>query len=141
VGAVTEYRACSGNSARYYRGDHMSTPTADPIVKCGSCDVEGPWRRHSGVYECQDCWDWRKLDSNAARYYFKLSLMFLSSVDAHDRISFFPKTVGLSDEDMVTLSRIMKQIHEKTNALAEAHNLKEHWTTGENGAQELFRKL
>src|ERR1019366_271017 len=114
----------------------MSMPI-DPIVNCGSCGTPGPWQTHSGMPECQDCWDWRKLDSNAARYYYKLSLMFLSSVDTYDVTSFFPTQLSLTKEDLGALNRIMKQIHEKTTALAEAHNTKEHWINGPNGAKEL----
>ena len=110
----------------------------DPIVKCGSCGLEGPWRTHSGMYECQACWDWRKLDSNASRYYYKLSLLFLSSVDTYDVTHFFPKELDLTPGDISTLHRLMKQIHEKTEALAEAHKTKDHW---HKGAEEMFGQL
>lgn len=110
----------------------------DPVVNCAYCGTPGRHRTHSGVYECQPCWDWRKLDSNAARYWFIISRMAGSSVDSHDLMSFFPKTLGLRNEDITAFNRVIGTMAKRTGELAEAHHLTERWT---EYAQALFEQL
>lgn len=118
--------------------DYASQPPKTPIVKCAYCSKEGPWRTHSGVYECGACWDWRKLDSAAARYWFILSRMVGSSVDAYDQLTFFPKVLGLSPEDVATFARVINLMANRTEELAKEHHVDERWL---DQATQLFDQL
>lgn len=109
-----------------------------PIRKCAYCGTEGPHRDHSGVPECQDCWNWRKLDSGAARYWYILSLMVGSSTDAYDVTQFFPKQLGWTSEETKTFNRLIKTMFDKTEAMAQAHHVDERWR---EQAQALFDQL
>jgi hypothetical protein len=116
-----------------------ATPAqTDPIVKCAYCGKEGPHRMHSSVYECQACWDWRKLDSAATRYWLILSKMVSSSVDAYDQMTYFPKVLGLSKEEVKAFADVINKMHDKTVELAAEHHVEERWT---EQAQELFDQL
>lgn len=53
---------------------------------------------HSGQFECDRCWTWRKLDEPAARHWAKVGAEFLSNIDMWDATHFFP-AAGL-DQDM-----------------------------------------
>lgn len=117
---------------------HTATVPDEKIVKCAYCGKDGPWRTHSGVFECGACWDWRKLDSAAARYWYILSLMVASSIDMYDLTSFFPKKLGFSDEETKTFNRLIKQMFEKTEELAKEHHREDGWR---EQAQELYDQL
>lgn len=117
----------------------IATPASEEkIVKCAYCGKEGPHRTHSGLYECQACWDWRKLDSAAARYWFILSRMVGSSVDAYDQMTFFPKVLGLDPEKMKTFAEVINTMIERTGELAKEHHVEERWM---EQAQSLYRQL
>jgi hypothetical protein len=108
-------------------------------LQCAYCGkTDGPYRMHSGVYECQNCWDWRKLDSGAARYWYILSRMVGSSVDAYDLASFFPQKMDLTPDEIRTFGKIITQIAEKTGVLAHEHGTAMRW---QEQAQELYDKL
>jgi hypothetical protein len=111
---------------------------ATPLVKCAYCGTEGSHRIHSGVYECQDCWDWRKLNSPAARYWYILSRMVSSSVDTYDLLDFFPKELGLSKDDIAAFNRIISTMAAKTGEMATAHHVDERWL---DQAKQLFDQL
>jgi len=67
------------------------------IRVCNYCGTEGDDSMigyHSGSWECQPCWDWRKLDGPAARHWAKVTTEFLSNVDMHDVMTFLPAAVG-----------------------------------------------
>jgi hypothetical protein len=113
-------------------------PTEWPIRKCAYCGTEGRHRDHSGVPECQPCWDWRKLISGPARHWYILSLMFLSDVDPYDIRAFFPGSVGFTTEDIATLQRLLNQLYDKTEELAKAHKTDERWRAQ---AEDLFTRL
>lgn len=78
------------------------------------------------------------MDSGAARYYYKISLLFLSSVDIHDLTSFFPDRIGMTEDEVKELRHLLKMLYEKTKEMAETHHLEEHWR---KGAQELYERL
>jgi hypothetical protein len=116
----------------------MNQPPEVKDVKCAYCGNVGPHRYHSGVPECQPCWDWRKLDSPTARYWFILSRMVGSSVDTYDLTQFFPKRLDLDAEDIKAFNRIIIKMADKTGEMAKAHHVDEHW---EKQAQALFDQL
>lgn len=63
---------------------HQSLKPAGPeAYKCGYCARTFPFivRHHSGVRECGDCWNWRKLDGPAARYWTKAIANLFSNDD------------------------------------------------------------
>jgi hypothetical protein len=103
---------------------------------CGATD--GPYRMHSGVYECDSCWNWRKLDSGATRYWYIISRVALSSVDTYDLTRYFPTTLGWPVADINTFLRLLKQLQDKTGELAEAHEVDKRWKAQ---TQALFDKL
>lgn len=113
-------------------------PVTWPVRRCSYCGTEGPHRDHSGVPECQSCWDWRKLDSGPARYWFIISLIFSSAVDNYDLTRFFPDSLGFSGPDIAELGRLLRVMHDKTEALAVAHHADERWRAQ---AQALFDHL
>lgn len=109
-----------------------------PIRKCAYCGTPGAHRDHSGVPECQPCWDWRKLDSAAARYWFILGRMVSSSVDPYDLTSFFPKKLELTADEIKAFTFVINKMTQKTGEMADAHHRTEDWTAQ---AQELFTQL
>lgn len=64
---------------------------------------------HSGVYECDVCWNWRKLDKPAALHWEKVSTEFLSNIDMYDVMNFFPDA-GLSREDYTTMIQSARRL-------------------------------
>lgn len=76
---------------------------------------------HSGVYECQKCWYWRKLDGPAARHWLKASTEFLSNVDTYDYITFFPNRVGMSQDDFAELISRVAEVMQKCEAMIKEH--------------------
>lgn len=110
----------------------------DPVVNCAYCGTPGRHRTHSGVYECQGCWDWRKLDSRAARYWHILSRMVGSSVDTYDLINFFPKKLGLTEDEIKAFTAVVGKMARKTGEMAKEHHVDERWR---QQAQELFEQL
>lgn len=55
--------------------------------KCASCGKIYPYevRHHSGSRECGDCWSWRKLDGNMARYWRdKINALWEEGPDMYD---------------------------------------------------------
>jgi hypothetical protein len=113
-------------------------PVAWPVRKCAYCGTEGEHRDHSGVPECQSCWDWRKLNAGATRYWYILSLMFSSAVDNYDLSSYFPDSLGFTGPDIAELGRLLKQMQEKTEELAKLHHTEDRWR---DQAQRLFSML
>jgi hypothetical protein len=107
-------------------------------VKCAYCGNVGPHRYHSGVPECQPCWDWRKLDSLTARYWFILSRMAGSSIDTYDLTRFFPKKLGLSEEDIKAFNRVLVQMAKRTDEMAKEHHVYDRWMAQ---AQALYEQL
>lgn len=84
---------------------------------------------HSGSYECNDCWYWRKMDGPAARHWAKVGETFLSNVDLHDLMTYLPACLG-SQEDAVTLLRLAQKLTGRSQAMLAQH-----------GAQGPFRTL
>lgn len=48
----------------------------------------------SGRWECGICWNWRKLDGPAARYWQPRMAAALENVDMHDVMTFLPDALG-----------------------------------------------
>lgn len=65
----------------------------------------------SGSPECWGCWNRRKLDLPAARYWNKILEDLLTHVDFYDLQIFFPKA-GLTKEEMTQLSESLGKIYE-----------------------------
>jgi len=74
--------------------------------RCGYCGRRNASvRTHSGIEECSQCWDYRKLDRPAALHWAKVTSReegFLSNVDMYDFMDYFPKC-GLSKEEAMTM--------------------------------------
>jgi len=102
-------------------------------VKCAYCGKSGPWSTHSGLYECGACWDWRKLDSAAARYWFIISKFVISSVDRYDLTSFFPNKIGMTPEEIKAFGSIIEKMHDSVEAMAKEHHRDEDWTKQAEG--------
>lgn len=116
----------------------MTDTATEKLVKCAYCGTVGPWRTHSGVYECGTCWDWRKLDSAPTRYWYILSLMVGSSIDTYDLARYFPRSLELSEDEIKTFTAVIRKMHDGTKKLAEEHHREEGWR---EQAQALFDQL
>jgi hypothetical protein len=71
------------------------------INKCQYCGRRNSTvSMHSGVYECDKCWYFRKMDYPAAEHYAKTAKGFIEKVDLYDWTQYFPNRVGLTKEQM-----------------------------------------
>ena len=71
--------------------------------KCDYCGARNQSvSMHSGVYECDKCWDYRKMDRPAASHWAKVGTEFLSNVDMYDLMYYFQKA-GLTKEEANTM--------------------------------------
>lgn len=67
-------------------------------------------RTHSGVLECEQCWDWRKLDCPASTAWSRITHEFFRTVDTYDLMTFFPKNCGFTDEELHQLFTLMRKL-------------------------------
>jgi hypothetical protein len=82
---------------------------------CAYCG--GPaGRYHSGVLECQSCWDWRKLDGPAARHWARVGAEFLSNVDMYDLTRYFAKC-GLDEDEAGVMLRAARKLAEASQRM------------------------
>lgn len=62
--------------------------------KCQRCGIESDTvATHSGVEECQGCWNHRKLNAPAAQHWAEVARTFLSNVDTYDMMTYLPKAL------------------------------------------------
>ena len=96
----------------------MPTNTATPKTGTCFCGAETSGY-HSGRWECQECWDWRKLDGPAARHWSKVATEFLSNVDCYDLFTYFAKCGISSDEAKTMLESALKLRNASVEMIAE----------------------
>jgi hypothetical protein len=96
----------------------MSTTETAHSCYCGAPTN----RRHSGVWECQACWDWRKLNGPAARYWVeRINSLFEQGPDMYDYLHFFPKA-GVTADEANQAFEVLFKILDYSKAQVEAHN-------------------
>lgn len=93
----------------------MSEETIHSCQYCGARNKSVSM--HSGIYECNKCWNWRKLDAPAARHWFKASAMFASNVDFYDRQTFMPERCGVTPEEFSAAIEVAHKIYNATRAM------------------------
>lgn len=91
-----------------------------PGGKCYGCG-ELTTDIHSGVHECPKCWCWRKLDAPAAHHWYAASEEFLSSVDMHDVMNFFPKRIGWTQDELLAVIEMVTELRDKTETMIKDH--------------------
>lgn len=75
----------------------------------------------SGRSECWDCWNWRKLDGPAARYWVeKINSLFELGPDMYDLMNYFP-AAGLSKEEVKAGISMLDKLLEYSKQQIEAH--------------------
>lgn len=86
----------------------------------GSCDRCGlpADKFSSGVPECWPCWNYRKLDRPAAKYWARVTDDILSNVDLYDLGTYFAKC-GVSQADASTMLETVHKIREHSKRLVE----------------------
>lgn len=99
-------------------------------ARCGYCGRQNESvRMHSGIYECQLCWDYRKLDRPAALHWAKVTSRdegFLSNVDMYDFMDYFPKC-GLTRDEAETMI-VAAQKLERYSRFAREHGPEHTWS-------------
>jgi ribosomal protein L37AE/L43A len=101
---------------------HEEVNTMSTTETAHSCYCGAPTNRcHSGVWECQDCWDWRKLDGPAARYWAeRIPQLMEQGPDLYDQIHFFPKA-DVTQEEVTAAFDTLEKIFIYSKAQVEAH--------------------
>jgi hypothetical protein len=73
---------------------------------------------HSGIWECEECWNYRKLDGPAAAHWAKVAADFLSNVDMYDLMHYFQKA-GLKHEESETMLTAAQKLRDFSQALVD----------------------
>jgi len=80
-------------------------------AKCAYCGkTKAGVRMHSGIMECKDCWNWRKLDGPAAEHWERVAKEFLSNIDMYDFDQYLTKSCGINPSVLIATFDVAKQI-------------------------------
>ena len=107
--------------------------------KCYSCGLRPTAKITSGTPECGACWNWRKLDGNAAVHWLKASAMFASNVDFHDLTSFIPNSCGVSADEFQSALEVAEKIFTASKAMLIEHGRNEEGIT--HAIQESYKAM